>query len=54
MLEVDEIMNERNSEQTHIPRAPTLPENAVYNEWQFQALMTGNQTENQFHQSCAK
>ena len=24
--------------------APTLLENAVYNEWQFQALVMGNQT----------
>ena len=36
--------NERKSEQAHIPHAPTLLENAVYNEWQFQALVTGNQT----------
>ena len=34
--------NERKSEQAHIPHAPTLLENAVYNEWQFQALVTGN------------
>ena len=27
----------RTSEQAHIPHAPTLLENAVYNEWQFQA-----------------
>ena len=39
--------NERKSEQAHIPHAPTLLENAVYKEWQFQALMTGNRTENQ-------
>ena len=39
-----EIYNERKSEQAHIPHAPTLLENAVYNEWQFQALATGNQT----------
>ena len=38
------IMNERKSEQAHIPHAPTLLENAVYNEWQFQALGTGNWT----------
>ena len=38
------IMNERKSEQAHIPHAPTLLENAVYNEWQFQALGTGNRT----------
>ena len=42
------------SEQAHIPHASTLPENAVYNEWQFQALVTGNRTENQFHLSCTK
>ena len=29
--------NERKSEQAQIPHAQTLPENAVYNEWQFQA-----------------
>ena len=38
------ISNERKSEQAHIPHAPTLLENAVYNEWQFQALVTGNLT----------
>ena len=38
------ILNERKSEQARIPHAPTLLENAVYNEWQFQALLTGNQT----------
>ena len=37
-------LNERKSEQDHIPHAPTLLENAVYNEWQFQALGTGNRT----------
>ena len=31
-------INERKSEQAHIPHAPTMLENAVYNEWQFQAL----------------
>ena len=36
--------NERKSEQAHIPHAPTLLENAVYNEWQFQTLGTGNRT----------
>ena len=36
------IINERKSEQAHIPHAPTLLGNAVYNEWQFQALVTGN------------
>ena len=41
--------NERKSEKAHITHAPTLLENAVYNEWQFQALVTGNRTENQFH-----
>ena len=38
------LKNERKSEQAHIPHAPTLLENAVYNEWKFQALVTGNQT----------
>ena len=38
------IRNERKSEQAHIPHAPTLLENAVYNEWQFQALGTGKRT----------
>ena len=38
------LHNERKSEQAHIPHAPTLLENAVYNEWQFQALGTGNRT----------
>ena len=37
-------MKERVIEQAHIPHAPTLLENAVYNEWQFQALGTGNWT----------
>ena len=37
-------INERKSEQAHIPHAPTFLENAVYNEWQFQALVTGNRT----------
>ena len=38
--------NKRKSEQAHIPHDPTLLENAVYNEWQFQALpvVTGNRT----------
>ena len=36
-------INERKSEQAHIPHAPTLLENTVY-EWQFQALVTGNLT----------
>ena len=36
------IWKKRKSEQAHIPHAPTLLENAVYNEWQFQALGTGN------------
>ena len=34
-------MNERKSDQAHIPRAPTLLENAVYNELQFQAFSDG-------------
>ena len=38
------MLNEIKSEQAHIPHAPTLLENAVYNEWQFQALATGNRT----------
>ena len=46
--------NERKSEQAHIPQAPTLLENALYNEWQFQALVTGNRTKNQFHLSYIK
>ena len=41
------IIHERKSEQAHIPHAPTLLENAVYNEWQFQALVTGNLTKNE-------
>ena len=40
--------NERKSEQAHIPHAPTLLENAVYNEWKFQALVTGNRTKTSF------
>ena len=36
--------NERKSEQAHKPHAQTLLENAVYNEWQFQALAMGNRT----------
>ena len=47
-------LHERKSEQAHIPDAPTLLENAVHNKWQFQALVTGNRTENQFHLSCTK
>ena len=46
-------MKERVSKLTY-PHAPTLRENVVYNEWQFQALVTGNRTENQFHRSCKK
>ena len=41
---IKNIQNERKSEQAHISHAPTLLENAVYNEWQFQALGTGNRT----------
>ena len=48
------ICDARKCEQAHIPHAPTLPEIAVYNEWHFQALVTGNRTENQFHLSCTK
>ena len=29
------MVNERKSEQAHIPHAPTLLENAVYNEWHY-------------------
>ena len=47
-------IKEKKSEQAHIPYAPTLLENSVYNEWQFQALVTGNRTENQFHLSNTK
>ena len=47
-------LNKRKSEQAHIPHAPTLLEKAVYNKWQFQALVAGNRTENQFHLSCTK
>ena len=46
-------MNERKSEQVHIPHAPTLLENAVHNEWQA-LVTTGNRTENQFHLSCTE
>ena len=38
------MLHERKSEQAHIPHAPTLLEKAVCNEWQFQALGTGNRT----------
>ena len=48
------LTNERKREQAHIPHAPTLFENCVYNEWQFLALVTDNQTENQFLLSCTK
>ena len=46
--------NEREREQAYIPHAPTLLENAVYNERQIPALVRGNRTENQFHLSCKK
>ena len=36
--------NERKSEQAHISHTPTLLENAVYNDWQFQALVMRNPT----------
>ena len=36
--DVNALENERKSEQAHIPHAPTLLENAVYNEWQFQTF----------------
>ena len=45
---------EGKSEQAHIPHDPPLLENAAYNKWQFQALVRGNQIENQFHLSCTK
>ena len=45
---IDTYMDERKSEQAHIPHAPTLLENAVYNEWQFQALVTSNRTKISF------
>ena len=38
----------------NIPRASILPENAAYNKWQFQALVTSNRTENQFHLNRTK
>ena len=38
--------NERKSEQAHISHAPTLLENAVNNEWLFQASVIGHWTEN--------
>ena len=43
-LGIQTCKNERKSEQAHIPHAQTLLENAVYNAWQFQALVMGNQT----------
>ena len=43
-LVISDVINERKSEQAHIPHAQTLLEKAVYNEWQFQALGTGNRT----------
>ena len=43
-MHVNLLKNERKSEQAHIPHDPTLLEKAVYNEWQFQALGTGNRT----------
>ena len=46
-------MKERVSKLTYFTYT-TFLENAVYNEYQFQALVTGNQTENQFHLSCTK
>ena len=36
-----------------IPHAPTLLENAIYNEWQLH-VVTGNQIENLFHLNCTK
>ena len=37
--------NERKSEQAHIPHAPTLLENAVYNECQFHASISDGQSD---------
>ena len=54
ILKLTNTYDARKSEQAHIPHAPPLLENTVYNEWQFQALVTGNRTENQFHLSCTK
>ena len=50
-MERTEMKNERkrDHEKAHIPHAPALLENAVYIEWQFRALVTGNRTGNQFH-----
>ena len=54
VISLNRIQCERKSEQAHIHHAPTLLENVVYNEWQFQALVTGNRTENHFHLNCTK
>ena len=43
------VVNERKSEQAHIPHTTTLLENAVYNEWQFQALVMGNPVLSELH-----
>ena len=40
------IINERKSEQAHIPHAPTLLNNAPHKEWQCHALVICYQTEN--------
>ena len=36
---------EKKSEQTQVPHAQTLLDNAAHNEWQCHAVVTGNQTE---------
>ena len=45
--------NERKSEQAHIPHAPTLLENAVYNEWQFIASISDVQSEKKGDINCS-
>ena len=39
-------LNERKSEQVHIPQTPRLLDNAAPNEWQCHALAMGNWIEN--------
>ena len=43
------IQNERKNEQAHIPQAPTLLDNAAYNEWQCHAFMMDNLTVTENH-----
>ena len=45
-LEVQCIINARDSEQAHIPHALTLLDNAAQNEWLCLAKVMGNRTEN--------